>query len=96
MNLAKSPGYNTILHWLKKNERTPFSFQKETWQHILNNKNGLVNAPTGCGKTYSVFLGALIQFINEHPKDYKSKKNNGLHTTAGFGKRYCPCYDRSN
>jgi ATP-dependent helicase Lhr and Lhr-like helicase len=78
MNLAKSPGYNTILHWLKKNERTPFSFQKETWQHILNNKNGLVNAPTGCGKTYSVFLGALIQFINEHPKDYQSKKNNGL------------------
>lgn len=78
MNLAKSPGYTIILHWLKQNERTPFSFQTATWQHILNNKNGLVNAPTGCGKTYSVFLGALIQFINEHPKDYESQKNNGL------------------
>jgi ATP-dependent helicase Lhr and Lhr-like helicase len=38
----------------------------------------LVNAPTGCGKTYSVFLGALIQFINANPKDYQTKKNNGL------------------
>lgn len=78
MNLAKSPGYNIILYWLKQNKRIPFSFQKATWQHILNGQNGLVNAPTGCGKTYSVFLGALVQFINDNPKNYQSKKNNSL------------------
>ncbi len=78
MNLAKSPGYNIITEWLKKNNRTPFAFQQQTWQHILNGKSGLVNAPTGFGKTYSVFLGALIQFINDYPKNYLSKKNNGL------------------
>ena len=78
MNLAKSPGYNIITEWLKKNDRTPFAFQQQTWQHILNGKSGLVNAPTGFGKTYSVFLGALIQFINDHPENYLSKKNNGL------------------
>ncbi len=78
MNLAKSPGNNIILEWLKKNDRTPFDFQQQTWQHILDGKSGLVNAPTGFGKTYSVFLGALIQFINDHPKNYQSKKNNGL------------------
>src|SRR6478736_2288545 len=55
-----------------------FRFQEEAWQHIINNKSGLVNAPTGCGKTFSVFLGCLIQFINEHPEDYQTKKNNGL------------------
>ena len=38
----------------------------------------MVNAPTGCGKTYSVFLGALIGFINQHPSSYQSKKNNAL------------------
>lgn len=38
----------------------------------------MVNAPTGCGKTFSVFLGSLIQFINEHPDSYQSKKTNGL------------------
>lgn len=78
MKLAQSPGYNIILNWLKKNERTPFAFQQQSWQHIVNGDSGLVNAPTGCGKTYSVFLGAIIQFINQHPNDYQSKKNNGL------------------
>jgi len=78
MNLEKSTGYTIITDWLKKTERQPFAFQKETWQCILNNQNGLVNAPTGCGKTYSVFLGAIIQFINQNPKTYLTKKNNGL------------------
>ena len=55
-----------------------FRFQKETWQHIINGKSGLVNAPTGCGKTYSVFLAGIIQFINQHPDSYQTKKNNGL------------------
>ena len=31
-----------------------------------------------CGKTFSVFLGAVIEFINEHPESYKVKKNNHL------------------
>lgn len=78
MNLAKAPGYKIILDWLNKNERQPFAFQTATWQHILNGQNGLVNAPTGCGKTYAVFLGAIIQFINDNPKNYLSKKNSGL------------------
>lgn len=55
-----------------------FRFQEETWQHIINNKSGLVNAPTGCGKTFSVFLGSIIQFINQNPQTYQTKKNNGL------------------
>lgn len=38
----------------------------------------MVNAPTGCGKTFSVFLGAIIDFINHQPDNYKNKENNGL------------------
>ena len=38
----------------------------------------MVNAPTGCGKTYSVFLGALIDFINRHPEDYRTRAGSGL------------------
>ena len=37
-----------------------------------------MNAPTGCGKTFSVFLGALIDFINEFPDNYKTKSRNHL------------------
>lgn len=40
--------------------------------------SGIVNAPTGCGKTFSVFLGSLIQFIDTHPHDWQTQKNNGL------------------
>jgi len=71
-------GYNIIKDWLLKKGLHPFRFQQETWQHILNTESGLVNAPTGCGKTFSVFLGALIDFINHHPDDYKRKSRSGL------------------
>ena len=71
-------GYHIINQWLLSKGYTPFLFQQETWQHIINGESGLVNAPTGCGKTYSVYLGSLIDFINHHPDDYKTKKNNGL------------------
>ncbi len=78
MKLSKTPGYKTIAGWLSGKDLHPFAFQQETWQHIINNTSGLVNAPTGCGKTYSVFLGSIIQFINENPKTFTTKKNNSL------------------
>ncbi len=78
MKLEQTKGYEHIQEWFGKKSIEPFSFQKETWQHILNGDSGLVNAPTGCGKTFSVFIGALIQFINEHPNQFQTKKNNGL------------------
>lgn len=76
--LHQSKGYKIIDKWLAAQGFTPFSFQEETWQHILAGRSGLVNAPTGMGKTYSVFLGSVIQFINNHPKDYQKKSKNGL------------------
>ncbi len=76
--LEKTPGFKIISEWLAAKNQQPFAFQKKTWQHILNKESGLVNAPTGCGKTFSVFLGALIDFINHHPDDYTSIKNSGL------------------
>lgn len=63
---------------LQSNGMKPFPFQEEAWQHIARHESGLVNAPTGCGKTFSVFLGALINFINDYPKTFKEKKNSGL------------------
>lgn len=78
MQLHGSAGYTIIREWLAKKGFTPFVFQEETWQHIINGQSGLVNAPTGFGKTFSVFLGAVIDFINQHPLDYKSRGGNKL------------------
>ncbi len=76
--LKTTTGYRIIENWLAEKGQRPFNFQEEAWQLILNGESGLVNAPTGCGKTFSVFLGSLIDFINHHPDDYKTKKNIGL------------------
>lgn len=73
-----SKGYQVIEQWLQAQGLAPFAFQQAVWQHIAQSHSGLVNAPTGCGKTYSVFLGALIQFINQYPNTYTTQKNNGL------------------
>ncbi len=77
-SLQETKGYQIINEWLSAKGFYPFAFQEETWQHIINGESGLVNAPTGCGKTFSIFLGTIIQFINDHPKDYQTKKKNGL------------------
>jgi ATP-dependent Lhr-like helicase len=67
-----------IREWLTEKEFVPFRFQEEAWAAIHSGESGLVNAPTGYGKTYSVFMGALIRFINDHPDDFRTKSKNGL------------------
>jgi ATP-dependent Lhr-like helicase len=76
--LKKTTGYKAIREWMSAAGKKPFAFQEETWQHILDGHSGLVNAPTGCGKTFSVFLGALIAFIDEHPDNYRTATGKGL------------------
>jgi ATP-dependent Lhr-like helicase len=78
VELKNTKGYGIISKWLAAKDFIPFAFQEETWQHVIEEKSGLVNAPTGCGKTFSVFLGAVISFINDHPENYKTKNKNGL------------------
>src|SRR5678816_1812524 len=76
--MERTRGYEIVRDWLFSKGREPFLFQHQTWQEILHHNSGLVNAPTGCGKTFAVFLGALIEFINNNPADYTEKSNNGL------------------
>ena len=78
MNLFDTKGYTVVQQWLAGKGNKPFTFQEQTWQQIIDGKSGLVNAPTGCGKTFSVFLGAIIDFINHHKTNYKTKNKSGL------------------
>ncbi len=78
MKLQQTPGFNVIKDWLTSKGYKPFAYQEEAWREIIGGKSGLVNAPTGTGKTFSVFLGAVIQFVNAHPKEYLTKSKNGL------------------
>ncbi len=55
----------------------PFPFQEEVWRAYLEGKSGLLNAPTGSGKTYSLWLPVLMEYIQQNP-DYLKPKKNGL------------------
>lgn len=51
--------------WFKEQGWKPFPFQYETWEAYLSGRNGLVNAPTGSGKTYSLVLPILLEYLQE-------------------------------
>ncbi len=76
--LTSTPGFLHVQQWLSQKNLAPFAFQETAWQHIVDGQSGLVNAPTGCGKTYAVFLGVVIRFINQHPHTFQKQRANGL------------------
>jgi ATP-dependent helicase Lhr and Lhr-like helicase len=64
--------------WFSTHGWSPFPFQEESWQAYLDGYSGLVNAPTGSGKTYSLMMPVMLEYIRSHPEDYKTRHNNGL------------------
>ena len=71
-------GKEIIYDWFTSKDWAVFPFQEEVWDAFLSGKNGLLNAPTGSGKTFALWLPNLIKWINEHPEDYKDLSDNGL------------------
>ena len=69
-NFKQTQGYQIIQNWLAEKGHKPFSFQDQTWERYHNNFSGMVVAPTGFGKTFSVFLAVVIDYFNQ-PKKYK-------------------------
>lgn len=59
----------SAVKWFKQRKWKAFDFQKDTWQHYLNGKSGLLNAPTGSGKTFALYLAFLIE--QKHKKRIK-------------------------
>lgn len=64
--------YQKAHTWFKTLGWKVASFQKETWQAYADGKSGLVNAPTGSGKTYSMLLPILLSTAS------KGKGGRGL------------------
>lgn len=54
--------------WMHKRGWSPLQFQIEAWNAYAGGREGLVNAPTGSGKTYSLLLPALINAA-QHPQE---------------------------
>ncbi len=75
--MTKSRGHIIVEQWFKSKNWKWAAFQKEASEAYLSGKSGLVNAPTGSGKTYSLWIPFLIRYINSLPKN-PGKRNKGL------------------
>ena len=70
-------GEEIIGDWFAARGWTPFPFQQEVWQYYHKGYHGLLNAPTGSGKTHAMWLPVLMEWINDHPEDHQ-KPAKGL------------------
>lgn len=68
-NFENSTGFQIIQNWMSEKGWRPFSFQQQTWERFGNGYSGMVVAPTGFGKTFSVFLAVISDFMNK-PESY--------------------------
>ncbi|HEY6133280.1 MAG TPA: ligase-associated DNA damage response DEXH box helicase [Rubrivivax sp.] len=52
---------STASAWFATRGWKPFAFQREVWSAMKAGRSGLLHATTGSGKTYAVWLGALLR-----------------------------------
>jgi ATP-dependent Lhr-like helicase len=71
-------GQQVIRDWYKQKNWQQFPFQGEMEAAYLGGYSGLLNAPTGSGKTFALFLPFLADYINKNPGTYTRQTNNGL------------------
>jgi ATP-dependent Lhr-like helicase len=64
-------------NWFLKQNWKSFAFQRQTWTAFLQGKNGLLNAPTGSGKTYALWVPIVLNYIKKNPS-YKTTHKAGL------------------
>ncbi len=61
-----SSGGDQIIEYFRSRGRVPFDFQIDTWRAYLGGQSGLLQAPTGMGKTLAAAMGPIIQWMELH------------------------------
>ncbi len=75
--MTRNQLYEVAENWFHQQNWKPFPFQKKTWTAFLQGKHGLLNAPTGSGKTYALWFPIVLEYIKRNP-DYKNRHTKGL------------------
>ena len=63
-----------IIEWFAAHGWTPFEFQHAVWAAYARGESGLIHSPTGTGKTYAAWLGAVMAWMAENPPPYQPTK----------------------
>jgi ATP-dependent helicase Lhr and Lhr-like helicase len=75
--MTKDQLYSIAENWFADQDWAPFAFQKQTWKAFLQGKHGLLNAPTGSGKTHALWFPIVLDYLKNNP-NYKTKHKKGL------------------
>ena len=75
---ADEPLLQPALDWFARRGWTAFAYQREAWRAYLRGQSGLVHAPTGTGKTLSVFGGPLLEAVAGGRAHAKAHDGHGL------------------
>lgn len=70
----REKGLERAQQWFAGRGWKPFSFQEDTWRACLSGKSGMLNAPTGSGKTYAAFIGAALRVMQNDERNGLSGK----------------------
>lgn len=54
-----------LQNWYESQSWRPYAFQKHVWKSYLDGDSGLLHSATGSGKTLSVWLGPVIEWLAE-------------------------------
>jgi ATP-dependent helicase Lhr and Lhr-like helicase len=68
--VAVSKTFSKAEDWFRINGWQSFDFQRNAWKAHTAGKSGIINAPTGSGKTYSLLIPSLLQ-AEKSPKGLK-------------------------
>ncbi len=71
-------GQQKIAEWYKRKNWQQFAFQQEMEEAYLAGYSGLLNAPTGSGKTFALFLPFLADYINKNPDKWNTQNKQWL------------------
>ena len=59
--------------WFAHQGWTPMAFQRQCWQAYLAGKSGLLQVPTGSGKTYAAVMGPIAEMLAAQQTDPKTR-----------------------
>ncbi|GAB4473030.1 MAG: ligase-associated DNA damage response DEXH box helicase [Elainellaceae cyanobacterium] len=62
---ANTPSLAPVIEWFQRQGWEPLPFQQETWEAFLAGRSGLIQVPTGSGKTYASVMGAIAAMLHD-------------------------------